>query len=473
MATDHVDKPSYDARRYPTLVKVFLQGQPPGATLAQVALGTGLAHHWVEDALRDLAQDYPLHLAARPNGELYYQFDFANPWRPAPTAGFGYRLRQLGRVLWVAFQFGVKVALFALLLAYGSLFAAIVALVLVGIFGLSFFGNASRVDLNGFITMLLLGAAAALVAGGAYWLAITLPWWLGLILLGGLSLGLALFHSVRVHGLGGLRPRPPDPTSTLGLFFTYTNRVFYYLFDGPQPPADPLATEKRLLAYASVHAGQLTAGHAVRLMGWPLAQAERQLTQLLLNHHGTAQVTPAGVIVYTFADLASSQPSREARQAAAQPVWERPLPLRPENPNDQATNEWIMGILLFVLVMAGVAPFLVPAIWPEVAAHLPWLNWYLGYVPGGFGLLFLTLPRLRRWLVIDPVNREVEAHNRRLPLMKKVFAKLGRTIFPAPDEQAQMAQLALDWEAETVVDEERGQIGYRFARLATEFRADE
>lgn len=86
-----------------------------------------------------------------------------------------------------------------------------------------------------------------------------------------------------------------------------------------------LFLEKIILNYIQNNGGKIVIAEVIQLTGWSIREAETEITQLLANYNGQAEVTTEGVIVYTFEDFCENQKFEEDL-AESLKVWERPIP---------------------------------------------------------------------------------------------------------------------------------------------------
>lgn len=86
-----------------------------------------------------------------------------------------------------------------------------------------------------------------------------------------------------------------------------------------------LFLEKIILNYIQNNGGKIVIAEVIQLTGWSIREAETEITQLLANYNGQAEVTAEGVIVYTFEDFCENKKFEEDL-AESLKVWERPIP---------------------------------------------------------------------------------------------------------------------------------------------------
>ena len=379
-----------------------LDGQGRDFTIADAAAKSGLALRDAERGLHALVSEYRGHLRVTNEGELLFRFPngFTKPWitrswleRVGARIGGGFvgLLRFIVRA-WVAIS----------LIGYAAIFIALVI-------GLAFArssGSNSRNDRGfgfdlGFVFF-------RVIADALFW----------------------TFHpfspvSVAYYDPGWTRNRQVGRAKEKGPpFYEKVNRFFF----GPEdPPVDPLAMEKRILAEIRAQKGRIGLADVMRVTGLPRDEADPLMARLMLDYDGSVEVSEDGGISYRFAELRKTV--EESPTPRPKPVWAKRQSLTPLTGNGIGTNLLIGGLNGFNLLMSLWAldhhltlgnlallfervPFAkLPAVGTPIA---------LGVVPLVFSIALFALP-LARALYRPFKARKIARENARREVLRAVL----------------------------------------------------
>ncbi len=111
-----------------------------------------------------------------------------------------------------------------------------------------------------------------------------------------------------------------------------TWRVVGRVLFGPPPTRDALSDERRLTALIREQGGVLCRTDVMAQFGWTLAQAEQELTRILLDYGGEIAVSPKGAVLFRFRFDHDEQsrpklPPVFERPSDQGPFWDFPLPV--------------------------------------------------------------------------------------------------------------------------------------------------
>jgi hypothetical protein len=411
-------------------MKEALRGRGAKLTRADAIVASGLPDDEAGRALTTLLKQYRSHLSATESGELLYEFDPTFTRRDAIT--LRERMAAVGRQLWKGFTFLFKVAIVATLVGYFALFVAMMV-------AMMFARSSSDRDDD---------------RGGGFGFEGLLWFW-------GWDTGAGGYGHARTRGWASERkPRVP-----------FYKRVFAFVFGPPTPAVDPLADDKRIVAYIRGERGRIAAVDLVRLMGWSFPRAEEEATRLMVAYGGEPEVTDEGVVVYTFKDL---RKTAGGAVDSTSPCWasERLEATPPLTGNEPETNALIGAFNGFNLL----APFwIVPAF--EARLHVSLADWqfFLRGFPLAFSAVFFAVPA-GRWIKARLEASRRRARNDRRRLLGRIFT---RTIARPREELAPTPELGAVLDRELVSlggdiapePDDRGRPLYTFPRIEQEMAA--
>src|SRR5262249_40524689 len=130
-------------------------------------------------------------------------------------------------------------------------------------------------------------------------------------------------------------------------FYEKVNR---FVFGPQEPPADPRAAERAILAEIRAQKGRIGLGDVMRVTGLPREVADPLIASLMLDYEGDVGVSEDGGITYTFARLRKS--AEEAPAPRPAPAWEERRALPPLTGNSTGANVGISLLNGFNLMMA-------------------------------------------------------------------------------------------------------------------------
>lgn len=195
---------------------------------------------------------------------------------------------------------------------------------------------------------------------------------------------------------------------------------------------DRLFSEKIILNYLRANQGNIVVAELVQILGCSIYEAETQAARLLSLYQGEVEVTEEGVIIYKFEDLAEETEVQEEISESLK-VWERPLPERKMNDNDEQTNKKLEKYnkrnLVSSSVMASLAGGLMISqqfgIWANVLL-------FASTTAMSFSAAFFLIPAVRQFLVYLE-NDKIRMKNVETYLLKGIFNRLHSHISPEKD----------------------------------------
>jgi hypothetical protein len=440
-------------------------------TIADGAARSGLALRDAERGLHALLSAYRGHLRVTSEGELLFRFPsgLTKPWETRTRLDA--LAQRAGRALLGIGRFVVRAWIAVVLIGYAAIFLAI-------IIGLTLARSSDSKSDRGGGVGLEIGAVLFRIIGEAlFW----------------------TFHpfspfAVGYYGYadpGYMRaPRRRQPAENKEPFYNKVNRFFF----GPdQPPEDPRAMEKTILAEIRGQKGRIGLADVMRVTGLPRDEADPLMSRLMLDYDGSVEVSDEGGIFYRFESIRKTveQKASEARPA---PAWARLEKLGPLTGNEAGTNLLIVALNGFNLIMSlyalanGMTFERLFMIFRGVrfdAAHpLPDTGTAiaLGVVPLVFSIALFALPVVRA-LYRPFKERKVARENGRRGLLREVLTGIDkREITDRTLEQAWRSAAGKAPDAKTITREvvalggdveiqDDGRVRYRFPDLEAEAAA--
>jgi hypothetical protein len=349
---------------------------------------TGLPSEQAEPALKSLVKTYRSHLAVTDDGDLVYEFDPSLERRDKVT--LRERLQTVGQAAWKAFTLFFKLWIVVTLVVY---VVAFVAMMLALMFSRNSDDRDDRRGGGGGFPMIWFWLMPDMAPRGYYGDA----------------------------GYGRAAPRKkPDKR--------FYQSVFDYVFGPKGAPADARAVDKQLIAFLREHKGRITASELTALTGLSLDAAEEELTRLMVEYDGEAEVAEDGSLIYVFADLMVSAEAAGTRWSWA---WDAPDPVPPLTGNTGGTDAVISAFAGFNLL----ASFTIgPAFLNRF--HLagdPTAGFFVTLFPLIFSAIFFAVPAVR-WIQRSRRMSRREKRQLRRALLREIYA--------APDGQHDPAVLA-------------------------------
>jgi hypothetical protein len=359
-------------------------------TIADISARSGLALRDAERGLQYLVSEYRGHLAVTEKGELLFQFPsgFTKPWEK--IEGLSRLWMRAKKGLLTVAKFVVRAWISIVIIAYVAIFALILLALM--------FGRRSDDDDRGhshdggFAFAML----TRLVLDSLFW----------------------TFHP--------LEPYQPKRKSDAP-FYERVNRYFF----GPEdPPQDPNAMSKKMLALIRAKRGRIGMSDIIKVTGMTPQESDPLLARLMLDYDGEVTVSKSGSLVYTFREIRKTVQNTYVPEPA--PFWSVRERVKPLTGNTGGTNFLITALNGFNLVMSAfmisqhftieklmfilsgaTRGTLAPSGTPLV----------LGYVPFVFSALLFMFP-ISRWLSKPSEQRRVNMQNGRRGLLFAVFNRL-------------------------------------------------
>lgn len=439
-------------------------------TIADGAAKSGLALRDAERGMHALLSEYRGHLRVTSEGELLFRFPngLTKPWETRTKLEA--LASRAGRALVGVGRFIVRAWIAVVLIGYAALFLAL-------IIGLTFARSSDSKSERGGGMGLELGAVLFRVIGEAlFW----------------------TFHpfspfAVGYYGYGygdagyARAPRQRQRDENKEPFYTKVNRFFF----GPdQPPEDPRAMERTILAEIRGQKGRIGLADVMRVTGLPRDEADPLMSRLMLDYDGSVEVSDEGGIFYRFEAIRKTvaQPAGEQRPA---PAWARLEKLSPLTGNEAGTNLLIVALNGFNLVMSlyALANGMTFEKIAMMLSRVP-LNKIpdtgtavaLGVVPLVFSIALFALPVVRA--LYRPIKeRKVARENGRRGLLREVLTGIDkREITDASLTKAWSSAAGKAPDAKEITREvvalggdveiqEDGRVRYRFPDLEAEAAA--
>jgi hypothetical protein len=445
-------------------------------TVADAAAASGLALRDADRGLQWLSSEYRGHLRVTESGELVFVFPngFTKPWETRDR--ISRVLSAMGRGAMGALRFIVRAWVMIVLVGYVAIFLAIVI-------GMMFANQNNRNDRRGRLP----GGELAFVflrvlSDALFWTFHPFS---------PFAVGYGNFgYGVRHASFGGATARRPARDETP--FYEKVNRFFF----GPTPPApDPRVTERKILAELRAQKGRIGLADVMRVTGLPRDQADPLMAKLMLDYDGDVGVSEDGGIYYHFESMRKTAAEGGAEGDAARPraAWDEPRILAPLTGNTVGSNFLIGALNAFNLIMSLVAidenltlsklPWLFGRV-PLEALPYAGTPIALGIVPLVFSIALFALP-VARALAIPLKARRLAREKGRLAVLKAVLARLAKktpitdevlaeawkgATGKAPDPK-EVTRRVVELGGDAEIEEDTGQVRYRFIDLETEAAA--
>ena len=442
-------------------------------TIADGAARSGLALRDAERGMHALLSDYRGHLRVTSEGELLFRFPngLTKPWETRT------RLEALasraGRALLGVGRFVVRAWIAVVLIGYAALFLAL-------IIGLTLARSGdSKSDRGGGMGFELGAVLFRIIGEALFW----------------------TFHpfspfAVGYYGYGYNEPgyaRARVPQRARENKEPFYNKVNRFFFGPDQPPADPRAMEKTILAEIRGQKGRIGLADVMRVTGLPRDEADPLMSRLMLDYDGSVEVSDEGGIFYRFESIRKTvvQPGTDVRPA---PAWARLEKLAPLTGNEAGTNLLIVALNGFNMAMSLWAiangmtferiAMLLRGVRYDALHPLPDTGTAvaLGVVPLVFSIALFALPAFRA--LYRPIKEaRVARENGRRGLLREVLTGIDKREITdaslknawksaageAPDEKTITREVvALGGDVEIQDD---GRVRYRFPDLEAEAAA--
>jgi hypothetical protein len=407
-------------------------------TRADAVALTGMPAATAEPALKSLVKSYRSHLAVTDEGELVYEFDPSLERRD--KVPLGDKLAAVGQAAWRGFQFLFKIWIVATLIIYVVAFVAMMISLMVA-------KQSDRDDRRG---------------GDGF----GFPWiWFWLMP----DLAPRGYYHDRYGRPLQARPKPAK---------RFYQSVFDFVFGPKGKPVDPRQQDKLFLAFLRQHKGRVTATELSALTGLSLADADEELTRLMVEYDGEVEVAADGSLLYVFDEVL---PSAGNVRGTWDYVWDRRDEVAPLTGNTPGANAVTAGFAGFNLL----ASFTIgPAFLQRV--HLsgdPLALFFVTLFPLIFSLVFFAVPALRALKRRRALARREKRQLRRA-LMREIWAAPAtprdpnaivqevsrRTGQPEDVTRKLLDELVADLDGDVTTDSD-GAMRYVFPRLAAEQQA--
>ncbi|MDX2305480.1 MAG: hypothetical protein NW226_21895 [Microscillaceae bacterium] len=208
-----------------------------------------------------------------------------------------------------------------------------------------------------------------------------------------------------------------------------------YIFGEKRKAKDRLFIEKIILHYIRHNQGKVVIAELIQVTGWSVYQAEIQATRLLANYHGEVEITEEGVIIYHFEELARQQLTVSEQQEVIESlkIWERPIPERKMNDNDEITNQKLEKFNKTNLFTSSLVSMITGAlIINQPFGFLANLLLLGSTTALSFSAVFFLLPAIRKFFVFLE-NEKIRSKNVETYLLKGIFNRINSRISPDKD----------------------------------------
>ena len=445
-------------------------------TIADAATTSGLALRDAERGMQWLTSEYRGHLRVTDAGDLLFLFPygFEKPWETKDKVDRA--LAATGRAAIGVGRFVVRAWLMIVLVAYVALFFAI----LIGMTFARQSGTDSR--RGGLPGGALIYVLFRVLADALFW----------------------TFHPFSPFAYGGygygdgdawsgaqrVEPRSrakKDETP----FYEKVNRFFF----GPTRPAeDPRRMERRILGELRAQKGRIGLADVMKVTGLPRERADPMMARLMLDYDGDVEVSEDGGIFYRFESMRlTAEDPKIGGERRPRPAWEDLRRMLPLTGNGVGANLLIAALNVFNLVMSLVAldqnitlaklPYLFSRI---PLAELPYDGTpvVLGIVPLVFSIALFALP-IGRAIARPFEAKRIAKENGRLGMLREIVTRIeSKTPLTenmlvdawtrtagAPPEPHELTRRVVELGGDVEVQEDTGEVRYRFVDLETEAAA--
>ena len=396
-------------------LETSLSGKGTDFTIADAAAKSGLPLRDAESGLHALLSEYRGHLRVTSEGELIFIFPngFTKPWETRTRIKEA--LDATGRTLVGIGRFVVRAWISVVLVGYALLFLALVI-------GLAFARSSSDRDDRGLGSGVIY-VVFRVIAEALFWTFHPFS-----------PFAHAYYDRAYGHAPARARMRRGRDEKVTG-FYDKVNRFFF----GPdQPPPDPRAMEKKIIAEIRAQKGRIGLADVIRVTGLPRDEADPLMSRLMLDYDGSVEVSDEGGIVYRFEALRKTveqAPRGMSEPARPAPIWSRKEHLAPLTGNDAGSNLLIVLLNGFNLLMSlyvlgngltlekislllrGVPEGRLP---PDMGTPIA-----LGVVPLVFSIALFALPLLRA--AYRPFKeRRLARENARRAVLREVLTRVGK-----------------------------------------------
>jgi hypothetical protein len=451
-------------------------------TIADAATMSGLALRDADRGLHWLSSEYRGHLRVSESGELVFLFPngFTKPWETRDR--FSRIFGAIGRGAMGALRLIVRAWVMVVLLGYVALFLAVVI-------GMMFANQNDRGGRRGRLPGGELGLVfLRVLADALFWTFHPFsPFAVGY---GGMGYGLGGSSFTGAGQRRAAQPRDETP------FYEKVNRFFF----GPTaPPPDPKKMERKILAELRNDKGRIGLADVMRVTGLPRDQADPLMARLMLDYDGDVEVSEDGGIYYRFESMRKTAAegggtgASDRSDSRPKAAWDEPHELPPLTGNTGGSNFLIGALNGFNLIMSLVAldmnltvsklPYLFGRI-PIEALPYAGTPIALGIVPLVFSIALFALPLVRAAAVPWKAKRLAKEKGR-LAILRSVLSSVSQKT-PVTDaalteawkgatgevpNSKELTQRVVELGGDAQIQEDTGEVRYRFVDLETEAAA--
>jgi hypothetical protein len=396
-------------------LETSLSGKGTDFTIADAAAKSGLPLRDAESGLHALLSEYRGHLRVTSEGELIFVFPsgFTKPWETRTRINEA--LEATGRALVGIGRFVVRAWISVVLVGYALLFLALVI-------GLAFARSSSDRDDRG-PGFGVIYVIFRVIAEALFWTFHPFS-----------PFAHSYYDPTYGHAPARARTRRGRDEKAPG-FYDKVNRFFF----GPdQPPPDPRAMEKKIIAEIRAQKGRIGLADVIRVTGLPRDEADPLMSRLMLDYDGTVEVSDEGGIVYRFEALRKTveqAPRGMSEPARPPPIWSQKEHLAPLTGNDAGSNLLIVLLNGFNLLMSlyvlgnGLTvekiSMLLRGVSEDFLPRDTGTPIALGVVPLVFSIALFALPLLR--IAYRPFKeRRLARENARRAVLREVLTRVGK-----------------------------------------------
>jgi hypothetical protein len=404
-------------------IVTFLKKRRNESTIADMMAGTGLPKYQIEQAIKQVLDEYAGHLKATDSGEILYYFPSG---MKSTRKGFGPVFKRFwkgfvrGAARVLAFLF--KIWIVAMLIGYFVVFIAIMVLAVVAAFAGSAAGGRGRESRSRRGDGL-----------GAMFIVIRLL---------DFALRMWIYSSFlqNIQGASSRKRRPPGRP--------FYKSVFGFVFGEGDPNANWETTEKtNVISYIRGNRGVITIEELMALTGKDSEEAQTLINRYLLEFEGDPGVTDNGTLIYSFPELLRTTES-EQKTFGTTALFNPPMKSSaPFSANKKGTNGWISFFNAFNLLFGGFflgfsvthGTSIVAATGSAASTDLlsfiysvtynllsyanippvPFMAIILGIIPVSFSIVFFIVPIIRK-ILLNRKNQKIREEN----LRKKIIAQI-------------------------------------------------
>ena len=217
----------------------------------------------------------------------------------------------------------------------------------------------------------------------------------------------------------------------------HIHQTLSYIFGETKKQKDKLFTEKIILNYIRHKGGNIVVAELIQITGWSIYQAEIYAARLLADYNGEVKVTDTGVIIYEFEELAQmDEESKDITQSLK--IWERPIPEKQMNDNDEKTNLKLEKINRRSLTISSLGSATSGTLLLSGYAGF-WLSLSLTISVSvlSFSSIVFLAPLLRKFFVYLE-NEKIRVQNVETFMLKGIFNRIQSHIAPEKDLKKMM-----------------------------------